>query len=113
MKFKVKVCDGHLPQFYEALKSGDLMAVKKIEHELSPYEECVACAYLLKSKGEAREEAEEFLAKEGLLTYVADNYSEKGVVNLATVRDFGNLIILGVVVLGLLMYIFLRSGSHF
>lgn len=48
-KKKIKVCKNHLTQLFEALKTGDLNVAQKIEHELSPTEECIACTYLLKA----------------------------------------------------------------
>lgn len=62
---KARLCQNHLAQFYEAVKRGDLKVVERIEHELTPAEECVACAYLFKAKGATKKELERFLIKEG------------------------------------------------
>lgn len=60
-----KFCENHLSQLYEAIKAGDILNIEKIEHELSPIEECVACAYALKAKGTARQILLEYLESQG------------------------------------------------
>jgi len=61
-----KFCENHLGQLYEAIKTGNIADIEKIEHELSPIEECVACAYALKARGEAREVLIEYLKSQGI-----------------------------------------------
>jgi len=60
-----KFCQNHLTELYEAIKRGDLGGIEEVEHELSQEEECVACAYALKAKGETKRELLEFLKSEG------------------------------------------------
>lgn len=62
---KVSICDSHLPELYEALNKSDLNSVKRIEHKLTKAEECVACAYLFKTKGSVRDALESYLQGEG------------------------------------------------
>jgi hypothetical protein len=63
--YKFKGCNNHLLYLFEALKSGDVQSVYKIEHELTPTEECVACAYALKVPGEPSKALINFLRQEG------------------------------------------------
>lgn len=58
------ICNTHLPEFYEAIKANDLTLMEKIEHELTSEEKCVACTYVLKSRGTAREALKAFLSGE-------------------------------------------------
>ncbi|OGD85949.1 hypothetical protein A2Z23_01775 [Candidatus Curtissbacteria bacterium RBG_16_39_7] len=60
-----KFCQNHLTELYEAIKQGNVAEIEKVEHELSSEEECVACAYALKAKGEAKRELLRFLKSEG------------------------------------------------
>jgi hypothetical protein len=60
-----KFCEDHLTELYEAIKAGKIAETKKIEHELSKSEECVACAYALKAKGEVKTVLLEYLKNEG------------------------------------------------
>lgn len=69
---KVKICDNHLASLYEALKSANVSQVKKIEHQLTHEEECVACVYLLKSSGNAKQALAFFLRKEGFPVKLSD-----------------------------------------
>jgi len=64
-KKKVKICRDHLPEFFEAIKKGNLNLVKKLEHELAPKEECVACSYVFKARGSVREALADYLQKDG------------------------------------------------
>jgi hypothetical protein len=61
-----KFCENHLTELYEAIKAGKIAETKKIEHELSKSEECVACAYALKARGEVKTVLLEYLKNEGL-----------------------------------------------
>jgi len=70
-----KFCQNHLTELYEAMKRGDLAGIEEIEHELSQEEECVACAYALKAKGEAKKELLEFLRSEGFAVEVPKDAS--------------------------------------
>ena len=58
-------CENHLVELYEAIKAGRIGDVERIEIS-SPSEECVACAYALKAKGEIREVLLEYLKSEGI-----------------------------------------------
>ncbi|MBI4099407.1 hypothetical protein HY440_00195 [Candidatus Microgenomates bacterium] len=62
---KYKFCQNHLIDLYEAIKHDDAGEVESVEHELSKSEECVACAYAFKARGEAKEVLVEFLKEEG------------------------------------------------
>lgn len=62
---KVRICNNHLAHLFEAIQHSDLTTVRKIEHELTKEEECVACAYAAKAVGTTREELIKFLQKEG------------------------------------------------
>lgn len=111
---KVKVCQNHLAHFFEALVKGDTAVVKRIEHQLAAEEECVACAYLLRARGEARNEAEEFLTKEGFLNYLTvRGASEMRPSTRSTVKTFLLFFLLAAVVSGLLTLIYLRSVVYF
>jgi hypothetical protein len=70
-----KLCQNHLTELYEAIKRGDIGEIEEVEHELSSQEECVACAYALKAKGEAKKELLGFLKSEGFAVEVPE---EKG-----------------------------------
>src|SRR3989338_6566952 len=70
-----KFCENHLVELYEAIKADEIGEIKKIEHELSPSEECVACAYAFKAKGEAREVLGEYLRSEGFAVESSTNES--------------------------------------
>lgn len=60
-----KICSSHLALLYEYLKSNDVAGVEKVEHELTGSEECVACAYVIGSRGEAKEALVGFLTGQG------------------------------------------------
>ena len=60
-----KFCEDHLVELYEVIKADKIGEIKKIEHGLSPSEECVACAYALRAKGEAKEVLGEYFKSEG------------------------------------------------
>jgi hypothetical protein len=62
---KIQICQNHLSEFYEAIKTGNLPLMDKIEHELTNEEKCVACAYVFKTQGTVREALEVFLNSEG------------------------------------------------
>lgn len=64
-KKRIQICQNHLADLYEALKRGNVREVQKVEHLLTPAEECVACAYIFKTSGTVREALEDFLEKEG------------------------------------------------
>ena len=70
-----KFCENHLVELYEAIKADKIGEIKRIEHELSPSEECVACAYAFKAKGEAREVLGEYLRSEGFAVESSPNES--------------------------------------
>jgi len=76
-----KFCENHLGELYEAIKAGRIGEIEKIEHELSPSEECVACAYALKAHGLAKEVLFEYLRSEGL---AIEGSGKKGTRVLAT-----------------------------
>ncbi|MBI3486046.1 hypothetical protein HY025_03840 [Candidatus Daviesbacteria bacterium] len=63
---KISVCQNHLPALYEALKNGNLLEAEKIEHELTPSERCVACAYIFKTNISIKAAFEDFLNKNHL-----------------------------------------------
>lgn len=110
---KVKVCQNHLPHFFEALVKGDTTMVKRIEHQLAAEEECVACAYLLRARGDARNEAEEFLAKEGFLNHLSDQSKPGGGSGSRSIKVFLLFFLLAAVVSGLLALIYFRSAVYF
>lgn len=62
---KIKACKNHLTELYDALKARNLRLVEEIEHKLTPSEECVACAYVFKTKGAIRDSLEDFLNSHG------------------------------------------------
>lgn len=64
-KRKINLCQNHLPEFFKAIKAGDVSRVEALEHQLTPEEECVACAFVFKTKGTVRDALESFLNKEG------------------------------------------------
>lgn len=64
-KKKVNICENHLPEFFDAIKEGNLNLIKQLEHELTPSEECVACAYVFKTNGTVREALVDYLSKDG------------------------------------------------
>lgn len=64
-KHNVSVCENHLTALYDALKKGDLQLVDKIEHQLTREEQCVACAYIFKTRGTVREAFETYLNHKG------------------------------------------------
>ena len=64
-KKKVNICQNHLGEFFEAIKEGNLSLVEKLEHNLTPSEECVACAYVFKTNGTVREALANYLNKDG------------------------------------------------
>lgn len=73
-KRKINICSNHLPDFFKALQIGDLKQINKIEHNLTKEEECVACAYIFKTKGSVRDALGTFLNEEG---FEVDLSSEK------------------------------------
>lgn len=64
-KEKVRVCENHLTAFYEAIQAGDIALMDRLEHELTPAEECVACAYLLKTQGSVHDALASYLSVQG------------------------------------------------
>ncbi len=64
----IPVCSDHLPKLWEALKENNIQDLKKIEHELTPSEKCVACAYLLKTDGPVKNAFYDYLHKSGIKT---------------------------------------------
>src|SRR3989344_8238077 len=60
-----KFCENHLTALYDAIKINDVQGIEKIEHKLTVEEECVACAYTFKSKGEAKFELMSYLQSQG------------------------------------------------
>ena len=60
-----KFCGNHLIELYEAIKAGRIAEIEQLEHELSKTEECVACAYAFKARGEAKTILLDFLRSEG------------------------------------------------
>lgn len=67
-KKQVRICENHLSELYEALHSRDverIERIERIERVLSPSEQCVACAYVFKTQGTAREALEHYLKQEG------------------------------------------------
>lgn len=65
VKKKIKICKNHLSVLFEALEIGDISLIKKVEHQLTSVEECIACAYTFKFHGIARETLVDYLVKEG------------------------------------------------
>lgn len=61
----LKVCRNHLSELFNAMEQGNIQLIKELEHELTPQEECVACAYGLKASLQGKNELENFLKKEG------------------------------------------------
>ncbi|MBI2021509.1 hypothetical protein HYS93_01350 [Candidatus Daviesbacteria bacterium] len=59
------ICQSHLIDLFEALKSEDTSHVKQIEHQLTSTEKCVACSYLLKEKGPAGQILKSYLINQG------------------------------------------------
>lgn len=90
-----KFCRNHLTELYEALRVGDIVEIEKIEHQLSPAEECVACAYAFRAKGTAREVLLAYLQSEG---FAVSGKEKSGV--LVSLRFWG-------IRLSLLLIIFL------
>ena len=90
-----KFCENHLAELYEAMKQNNIPELEKIEHELSQGEECVACTYAFKAKGEAKGILLAFLKNEGFQVEVAKNKTV-----------FGHILYWGIR-LGLLILIFL------
>ena len=70
-----KFCRNHLGELYEAVKRGDIAQIKTVEHELSKEEECVACTYALRAKGEAKDILLQYLEKEGFSLEVSNKKS--------------------------------------
>lgn len=60
-----KFCENHLTALYNAIKINDVKGIEKIEHQLTVQEECVACAYTFKSKGEVKYELLSYLKSQG------------------------------------------------
>ncbi|OGD85219.1 hypothetical protein A2164_01665 [Candidatus Curtissbacteria bacterium RBG_13_35_7] len=60
-----KFCKNHLDELYDVIKAGKISDIEKIEHKLTHIEECVACAYALKAKGEAKEVLAQYLKSRG------------------------------------------------
>ena len=103
-----KFCENHLSQLYEAIKAGDIADIEKIEHELSPIEECVACAYALKARGTAREILMDYLKTEGFAVDVP-----KKIGFLSLIWFWGIRIILVLLVFFPLFFIFQRFTPPF
>lgn len=68
---KIKVCQDHLVTLYQALQKGDTGTISRVERQLTSKEKCVACTYLLKSEGEAKEALEDYLRKQGSLPNIS------------------------------------------
>lgn len=66
-KVSLELCGEHLQALFRALERGDVDLVYQLEHELTPEEECVACAYALRAHGRVREVLDTFLQKEGFM----------------------------------------------
>lgn len=60
-----QLCKTHLQQLFDAVNRGDMQNLRKVEHTLTRTEECVACTYAFKAKGEVRTELDQFLKHEG------------------------------------------------
>lgn len=73
---RFSVCSNHLQSLYEALARDDIKQVVKIEHELTKPEECVACAYVFKSSGEAKNVLARFLIERGFAVSVENPVSK-------------------------------------
>lgn len=86
-QLKVQICNNHLADFYDAIKSGDLKRIDILEHELTNSEKCVACAYVFKTRGTVREALETFLNGEGL--EVAIEQSENS--SISEVKYWGRM----------------------
>jgi hypothetical protein len=71
-----KFCQNHPFQLYEAIREGNIGEIEKIEHVFSSQEECVACAYVLKAKGEAKRELLGFLKSQGFAVAVPQEKSK-------------------------------------
>lgn len=96
-KKRIQICQNHLADLYEALKRGDVREVQKVEHLLTPAEECVACAYIFKTSGTVREALEDFLEKEGFEVDSQKNKTELRYWILKIVVFFGIFFILFVI----------------
>lgn len=66
-KVSLELCNDHLKSLFQAIERGDVKAVYELEHRLTHEEECVACAYALKAKGQVREVLNVFLQEEGFM----------------------------------------------
>ncbi len=93
-KKQISLCSDHLARLYEDIKNGNLEDLKKIEHKLTPTEECVACTYLLKANGTVKEAFENYLAKEGIRVK-EDKESNVNFTLTTNLRLMGTLVFLG------------------
>lgn len=82
----LKLCNEHLLGLYRAIERGDVSSVYRIEHTLTYDEECVACAYSLRSSGAVKEVLDTFLRQEGFSLTSADDTSFWGMVGFWSAR---------------------------
>lgn len=85
---KKALCTTHLTTLYTALLSGDVKEVERIQQELTPEEECVACTFLLKTKGNAADALAIHLTKEGFIIANENNLSDNNNTIAATLWRF-------------------------
>ena len=104
MMKKIPSCQNHLKDLYEALKSSNVKEVEKIEHQLSPSEECVACSYIFKARGEAKEAFAKFLNEKGFVGFAGGN-SLNSTINFKAVL----FVIAGSLVIGFINYLIIGS----
>lgn len=75
MRTSLQLCNEHLTKLYRAIASGDIETVTDVEHELTPSQLCVACAYTYKAQGKVKQVLSAFLKHEG---YLIPEKSEPG-----------------------------------
>ncbi len=61
----LKLCNQHLQELFQAIETDDVRALYRIEHQLSPDEECVACSYVLRAHGKVRLALVDYLKQKG------------------------------------------------
>lgn len=91
----LQLCNDHLIKLFRAIERGDVDTIYRIEHQLSPTEECIACAYSLRAHGLAKEVLDTFLHEEGYIgTNVAATQGEEIRYWLTRVMMLGGLFFL-------------------
>lgn len=82
----LQLCAEHLQSLFRALERGDVGAVYQIEHQLTPEEECVACAYALRAHGKVRQVLDMFLQQEGYMVAAPQNMTQVAEIRYWLVR---------------------------